>query len=105
MVIFPSQNIEKDFLPNRTGLGFAAGQKVNTILSKMQRNLFPLEPKYDSTKLVFFLMFQKYKKDTFVVNYLIILIWMFFETTNVVFIKVLVLSMPLFDKRIENCSQ
>ena len=42
--------------------------------------------------LVFFLMFQKYMKDAFIVNYAITLIRIFFQNTNVVFVKTLVLS-------------
>ena len=42
--------------------------------------------------LVFFLMFQKYMKDAFIVNYAITLIRIFFQNTNVVFVKALVLS-------------
>ena len=42
--------------------------------------------------LVFFLMFQKYMKDAFIVNYTITLIRIFFQNTNVVFVKALALS-------------
>ena len=44
-------------------------------------------------QLVFFLMFRKYMKDAFIVNYTITLIRIFFQNTSVVFVKALVLSM------------
>ena len=44
-------------------------------------------------QLEFFLMFQKYMKDAFAVNYTITLIKIFFQNTNVTFVKALVLSM------------
>ena len=44
-------------------------------------------------QLVFFLMFQKYMKDAFIVKSTITLIRIYFQNTNVVFIKALVLSM------------
>ena len=44
-------------------------------------------------QLVLFL-FQKYMKDTFIVNYAIILMNICFENTNVAFVKASVLSMP-----------
>ena len=45
-------------------------------------------------QLVFFLIFQKYMKDALVVNYTVTLIRIFFQNTNVAFVKGLVLSMP-----------
>ena len=45
-------------------------------------------------QLVFFLMFQEYMKDTFIVNYMITLIRVFFQNTNVAFVKALVLNIP-----------
>ena len=44
-------------------------------------------------QLVLFL-FQKYMKDTFIVNYAIILMNICVENTNVAFVKASVLSMP-----------
>ena len=44
-------------------------------------------------QLVFFLMFRKYMRDAFIVNYTITLIRIFFQNTSVVFVKALVLSM------------
>ena len=45
-------------------------------------------------QLVFFLMFQKYMKDAIIVNHTITLLRVFFQNTNVVFVKALALSMP-----------
>ena len=45
-------------------------------------------------QLVFSLIFQKYMKHDFRVNYTITLIKIFFENTNVAFVKALVLDMP-----------
>ena len=45
-------------------------------------------------QLVFFLMFQKYMKDAFIINHTITLIRVFFQNTNVIFVKALVLTMP-----------
>ena len=45
-------------------------------------------------QLVFFLMFQKYMRDAFVVIYAITLIRIFFHNTSEAFVKSLVLSMP-----------
>ena len=57
-------------------------------------------------QLVFFLMFQKYMKDTFIVNYTITLIRIFFQNTNVVLVKALVLSIPsIHGRKNENCSR
>ena len=39
-------------------------------------------------------MFQKNMKDVFIVSYTIILIKIFFQNTNVAFVKALVLSIP-----------
>ena len=47
-------------------------------------------------QLAFFLMFQKYMKDAFTVSYTITLIRVFFQNTNVVLIKALVLSMRFY---------
>ena len=44
-------------------------------------------------QIVFFLMFQKYMKDVFIVNYTITLIRIFFQNTNVAFVKALLLSL------------
>ena len=44
-------------------------------------------------QMVFFLMFQKYMKDAFIVNYAISLIKISFQNTNVAFAKALVHSM------------
>ena len=46
-------------------------------------------------QLVFFLMFQKYMKDAFIVNYTITLIGIFFQNNNVVLEKALVLRLAL----------
>ena len=45
-------------------------------------------------QLVFSLIFEKYMKGAFIVNYTITLIRTFFQNTNVVFVKALVPSMP-----------
>ena len=45
--------------------------------------------------LVFFLMFQKYMKDAFMVNYTITLIGIFFQNNNVALEKALVLRLAL----------
>ena len=47
-------------------------------------------------QLVFFLMFQKYMKDAFIVSYTITLIKISFQSTNVAFVKALVLSMHFY---------
>ena len=46
-------------------------------------------------QLLLFLMFQKYMKDLRKVNYTITFIRIFIQNTNVVFVKALVLGMPL----------
>ena len=45
-------------------------------------------------QLVFFLMFQNYMKDAYIVNYTITLIRIFFQNTSVAFVKASVLSIP-----------
>ena len=45
-------------------------------------------------QVVFFLVFLKNMKDVFIVNYTIILIKIFFQNTNVAFVKALILSIP-----------
>ena len=45
-------------------------------------------------QLVFFLMFQNYMKDVYIVNYTITLIRIFFQNTSVAFVKASVLSIP-----------
>ena len=47
-------------------------------------------------QLVLFLMFQKYMKDAFIVNYTNTLIRIFFQNTNVAVVKALVLCMPFW---------
>ena len=47
-------------------------------------------------QLVFFLMFQKYMKDAFIVNYTNTFIRIFFQNNNVAFVNALVLSMPFY---------
>ena len=49
--------------------------------------------------LVFFLMLQKYMKDALIVTYAITLIRIFFQNTNVAFVKALVLIMTSSDDR------
>ena len=55
-------------------------------------------------QLVFFLMFQEYMKDTFIVNYMVTLRRVFFQNINVAFVKALVLNIPSsHDRKNENC--